>query len=205
METIGVILAGGRSARFGSPKWDAKIGGHSLLDRILSAQREVFDEVVIVGSNPEPFRALGLPLIADTTGAKGPLAGIHAALTYAAGRAIAIGPCDAPFATSEYYRLLLQWADRHDNAHAIFPRSPGPRGFEPLFGWFSPKVLPALTDALNRYGGAVHRFIDTLPDVHYLPPREIDRLAGGDLLFMNVNTPADLARAEALFLAPDRP
>lgn len=193
--TIGVILAGGRSSRFGSPKWRAELGGVSLLERVTAAQRDVFEEVILVTGDPEPFAGIDIPLVADTAGVAGPLAGIHAALAYAAGKSIALAPCDAPFATAEYYRLLLDWSD---DADAVFPCSNGPLGFEPLFGWFAHGALPTLADSIHLPGGAVHRFVESLPRVRYLPREELDRLGGSDYLFMNVNTPSDLRRADAL-------
>lgn len=202
METIGTILAGGRSTRFGSAKCSAELGGLTLIERVLRAQKEVFDEVIVITNDPEPLAGLGARLVPDSAGISGPLAGIHAALSYADGRAIALAPCDAPFVVPTFYRLLLRSTG---DADAVFPRSRGPLGFEPLFGWIGPDALPPLETFLQATGDAVHHFIDTLPRVRYLPLDEIDALEGSSPLFMNINTPEDMQRAERFLPDTTRP
>ena len=75
MKTLGAVLAGGRSSRFGSDKALAMLGGRTLLDHVLAALRPHCDTVVIVGRDdvadwPRPDM--------------GPLAGIAGALIHAA-------------------------------------------------------------------------------------------------------------------------
>ncbi|MGQ2935375.1 MAG: molybdenum cofactor guanylyltransferase [Sphingopyxis sp.] len=75
MKTLGAVLAGGRSSRFGSDKALAMLDGRSLLDHALAALRPHCDAVVVVGRDevadwPRPDM--------------GPLGGIAGALIYAA-------------------------------------------------------------------------------------------------------------------------
>lgn len=193
MKTIGAILAGGQSSRYGSPKCVAELGGVQLIEWVLRAQLEVLDEVVIIANAPDAFTRLGVPVIPDLSRDRGPLSGIHAALTYASGEAVLLSPCDAPYAMPALYRLLLAATD---DVQAVFPRSRGPLGYEPLFGWFSGSVLPLLTTFLESPSGAVHEFVDGLDRVRYVPVEDIDPIGGSDLAFLNVNTPDDLREAE---------
>lgn len=193
MKTIGAILAGGQSTRYGSPKCVAELGGLQLVEWVLRAQSEVLDEVVIIANAPAAFTRLGVPIIPDLSPDRGPLSGIHAALTHAAGGAVLLSPCDAPYAIPALYRLLLASSD---GVEAVFPRSRGPLGYEPLFGWLSGSVLPLLTTFLESPSGAVHEFIDGLDRVRYVPVEDIDPIGGSDLIFLNVNTPDDLQEAE---------
>jgi molybdenum cofactor guanylyltransferase len=199
VKTIGAILAGGRSNRFGSPKCIADLGGIQLIEWVLRAQREVLDEVVIVANAPDRFTGLGVPIVPDILPGRGPLSGIHAALSHAAGDAVLLSPCDAPYGVPALYRLLL---DSNDDVQAVFPRSRGPLGYEPLFGWFSGSVLPLLTTFLKSPSDAVHDFVDTLDRVRYVPVEDIDPIGGGELIFLNVNTADDLRAAE-LHLRPE--
>ncbi|WP_432769621.1 MAG: molybdenum cofactor guanylyltransferase [Sphingopyxis sp.] len=76
MKTLGAVLAGGRSRRFGSDKALAMLDGRSLLDHALAALAPHCDAVVVVGRGE----------IADWPRADlGPLGGIAGALTHAAG------------------------------------------------------------------------------------------------------------------------
>lgn len=75
MKTLGAVLAGGRSSRFGSDKALAMLDGRSLLDHALAALRPHCDAMVVVGRDevadwPRPDM--------------GPLGGIAGALIYAA-------------------------------------------------------------------------------------------------------------------------
>ena len=85
----GVVLAGGLAQRMGGgDKPLREIGGHSILARVI-ARLEPQCECLLLSANGDPLRfaSFGLPVIAD--GVKqhpGPLAGILAALDWAAAR-----------------------------------------------------------------------------------------------------------------------
>lgn len=75
MRTLGAVLAGGRSSRFGSDKALAMLAGQSLLDHAVAALVPHCDAVIIVGRGD----------IADWPRADmGPLGGIAGALIHAA-------------------------------------------------------------------------------------------------------------------------
>lgn len=77
MKTLGAVLAGGRSSRFGSDKALAVLDGRTLLDHALAALDPHCDAVVIVGRDE----------IADWPRADmGPLGGIAGALIHAVDR-----------------------------------------------------------------------------------------------------------------------
>lgn len=78
MRTLGAVLAGGRSSRFGSDKAEALLEGQSLLDHAIRALTPHVDAVVIAG------RAMpGQPPIADWPAPDlGPMGGIAGALRY---------------------------------------------------------------------------------------------------------------------------
>lgn len=79
MKTLGAILAGGRSSRFGSDKAVALLAGRSLLDHAIAALRPHVDAVVVVGRATE-----GQPMIADWPAPDlGPMGGIAGALRHA--------------------------------------------------------------------------------------------------------------------------
>jgi molybdopterin-guanine dinucleotide biosynthesis protein A len=79
MKTLGAVLAGGRSSRFGSDKAEALLEGQSLLDHALAALRPHVDTVVVVGRAVE-----GQSMIADWPAPDlGPMGGIAGALRHA--------------------------------------------------------------------------------------------------------------------------
>jgi molybdopterin-guanine dinucleotide biosynthesis protein A len=79
VKTLGAVLAGGRSSRFGSDKAEALLDGQSLLDHAVEALRPHVDTVVVAGREVG-----GQPMIADWPAPDlGPMGGIAGALRYA--------------------------------------------------------------------------------------------------------------------------
>jgi molybdopterin-guanine dinucleotide biosynthesis protein A len=85
----GVVLAGGRSTRFGTDKLAVEVDGRPLLQRAITAVAQVADEVVVVagfGAPESPLLAhVGVPVVVtrDAVAGQGPLAGLAAGLAVA--------------------------------------------------------------------------------------------------------------------------
>jgi len=80
----GVVLAGGRSSRFGGDKLAAEYRGAPVLDHVILRLAEVCGEVVVVlaPDAPEPSTPVGAPVrfARDVEEGEGPLAGTYAGL-----------------------------------------------------------------------------------------------------------------------------
>ncbi|UVO50314.1 molybdenum cofactor guanylyltransferase [Sphingomonas sp. SUN019] len=96
MRTLGAILAGGRSRRFGSDKAVALLDGVALIGRVIAALGPQVDALVVCGRTID-----GYDCVADRPGPDlGPLGGLSAALHYARANGfdrVVSAPCDAPF------------------------------------------------------------------------------------------------------------
>lgn len=191
---IGAVLAGGRGARLGGAKATADLAGRPLISYAIAAVEAAGLEPVVVAKRDSELPDLSCRTIREPDLPRHPLRGLVAALRDAGERpVIAIG-CDMPFAEP----LLTALA-----------AAPGPLVVastdgrpQPLPGRYEPALLAALEAAL----------LDELPlrsTLAALRPREI---AGAELarigdprrLCFNVNTPADLRRAERMLEAPAR-
>ena len=77
-----VVLAGGRSARFGSPKLEATLDGRPLLDHVLELARRLSDDVVVAAPAGAPAiaRPDGVRAVTDPEPFGGPLVGLASAL-----------------------------------------------------------------------------------------------------------------------------
>ena len=113
--TAGVVLAGGRSVRFGGEKAAALLAGKPLL---LWAAQRLQRSCALVAINARPGSeaegiagAAGLPVLHDLAGdAAGPLAGVRVGLAWAKGRGarlLAVSPCDAPLLPDDLFARLL--------------------------------------------------------------------------------------------------
>jgi molybdopterin-guanine dinucleotide biosynthesis protein B/molybdopterin-guanine dinucleotide biosynthesis protein len=185
----GVILAGGQSRRMGRDKALLPVGGVPLVWRVADCLCRIFSNVILVGSRPERFAQLGLPVIPDLQPGSA-LGGIHAALRHETGRGIFVAPCDLPFPSAPLICHLLSLAPGHD---VVVPRSP--RGLEPLFAYYGPGCLGPVEELLAAGNLRIFDFyprVRTLEvDLATLPGLDPDGRA-----FININTPADLAAAE---------
>ncbi|MGA2794315.1 MAG: NTP transferase domain-containing protein, partial [Roseiarcus sp.] len=85
--TLGVVLAGGLARRMGGgDKAMVKVGGRTMLERVVARLAPQCDGLILsANGDPARFAAFGLPVVADAVeGFAGPLAGVLAALDWAA-------------------------------------------------------------------------------------------------------------------------
>lgn len=190
----GAILAGGRAVRMGGkPKGLETVGGRRIIDRVADALREATDDLVIISNDPTAATWLpGVRVVADLRPGHGPASGVHAALTAAASDVIVVA-WDAPFVPGGLLRALRDAGDARGAAF-VAPVSAAPWGFEPLCAWYAHDALPAVETVLGTPGAGIGGIAATVPSVR------IDASSWGatDAIFMNVNTPDDLERAEQM-------
>jgi molybdopterin-guanine dinucleotide biosynthesis protein A len=196
---LGVVLAGGASSRYGSPKALAVVGGRRVVDRAADALRAGLpgSEVVAIVNDPALAALIGLPHRPDVLRGIGPLAGLHTALLWAAetGRSgVVVAGCDMPFIAPGLVREIAAAAHRAD---AVLPASPTRRGMEPLCAYYSIACIGAVEDAAAR---GDTRMVGFHADVrlHVLPAASVRAHGDADRLFLNVNTAQDRIEADKL-------
>jgi molybdenum cofactor guanylyltransferase len=96
----GILLVGGASTRFGSPKALAQLEGETLAERAWRLLAEVCDERVAVG------RLDGLPFASLTDAGTGPVAAIAEGLRNAEYEVAVVVPVDMPLLTPDALGLL---------------------------------------------------------------------------------------------------
>jgi len=189
-QIAGLVLAGGRSQRFGSEKALAQLAGLSLLRRAVDTLRPLAVQIAvsaIAGSAPErEAREMGLIVVHDIVRPEaGPLLGVHAGLAWArtlGARALITLPCDVVCAPP----AALDGLARANGAAYIATG----RGAESLCAIWPLAALPILEKLLAGGHPPVRDALRALHAVEIFVP-------GADV-FLNLNTPDDLARAEAL-------
>ena len=136
-----IVLAGGRSSRFGSPKLAAQLGGTTLLERAIRAAGSVADEIIVAGAPAPGFAAedrapIPIRSVADEEQFAGPLAGLAGALRSATtGLAIVVGG-DMPGLVPAVLGAMLERLATDAGADAVLLATPGaepaPRQVLPL-------------------------------------------------------------------------
>ena len=154
--------------------------GRTLLECVAAEVHAVTGAVTVVGDiNRHSY--LSYPVIKDVFAGRGPLSGIHAALTASGAEWNLIVACDMPDATSDFLRKLVERAESGE-ADAVLPA--GPSGLpEPLCAVYRRRSLAAIADALERGIGKVTDSLAGLAvDIWHLPDARY---------FHNLNSPED--------------
>jgi molybdopterin-guanine dinucleotide biosynthesis protein A len=135
-----------------------------------------------------------LRVVPDVRPGTGALGGILTAVLEAPAPVVCVA-WDMPFVTA---RLLRALADALGARDAVLPESLGRRGLEPLCAAYGPgcrEVITAALDAGDLRALGFHQRISH----GILPLSEVRRFGDPELLFFNVNTADDLARADGLW------
>jgi molybdopterin-guanine dinucleotide biosynthesis protein A len=187
---FGVILAGGAGRRMGGvDKATLRLAGRSLVSHAVD-RLEPQVERLAISANGDPARlsALGLPVLADAQ-SQGPLSGVLAALDWAApfgATAVVTAAVDTPFFPGDLVPRLIMASDPSGIALA---RSGG--NDHPTFGLWPVTLRDDLRVFLaSGVKASVRAFADARGAARADFP--------DDGSFLNLNTPEDLSRAEAL-------
>lgn len=189
---VGVVIAGGRSVRFGGEKAVAPYRGQPLL--LWAVQRlQRACTAVVVNARPGTEAAFlaaaaGLPVLHDLPGdPDGPLSGVKVALAWAAARggsSLAVSPCDAPLLPEDLYPRLVATA----GVGAAYAETA--EGRQPMCAVWPASALAALETAL---AGGTHPATWRMLEAVGAKRLRFDRPED----FVNVNTRAELEQLEA--------
>jgi molybdopterin-guanine dinucleotide biosynthesis protein A len=169
----GVLLVGGASRRFGSPKALARFEGETLAERGWRVLGDACDERIAVGKTADEL-PLPFPVLDDDSDVRAPIAGVVAGLRVATNELCVVLPVDCPLISAESLLRL---------AGAAAPAAVSPTG--PLPGAYRRMLLPLLEEKLSRGDYSLRNVEAAVVDID---SREL----------ANVNTQADLATLMAV-------
>jgi molybdopterin-guanine dinucleotide biosynthesis protein A len=101
----GVLLVGGASTRFGSPKALARLRGETLAERGRRLLAEACAEVLVVGKAGE-LEGLTYPVVDDGAAGRAPVHGVVAGIRHARHDVVVVLPVDVPLVTPGALRAL---------------------------------------------------------------------------------------------------
>lgn len=192
----GVILAGGGATRFGGrPKGLEPVGGERILDRLARVLEHALGAPpVLVANAPDaPAWRPDLRTVADARPGLGALGGIYTAVVEGPAPVVCVA-WDMPFVSEGLVGALAEGLARYD---AVLPESGGRRGVEPLCAGYGPACRSAIRATLDAGDRRAIGFHDRVR-VGTLSLEAVRAFGDPALLFFNVNTADDLARAEAM-------
>jgi len=197
-QPLGVILAGGQATRMGGgDKGLLPLGQGTLLSSVIDRlEPQVAGLALNANGDAARFADLGLPVLADSVeGFAGPLAGVLAGLDWAAeqgAETIVTAAADTPFFPCDLVPRLLLAADgmTHPLALAATPDAKRGSARHPTFGLWPVALRDDLRTALQGGLRKVVLWTQAHDGCEAMFPEET--------AFFNVNTPEDLAKAEAM-------
>lgn len=181
------VLAGGKSSRMRKDKAFLRLNGETLLDRALRLAATMTESVAIVG-DPDKFRTFHYRVIPDIYRDRGPLGGIHAALSTSESDLNLVLAVDMPLLDSKLLGFLVQ-ESRQSGATVTVPNAGG--AFQPLcavyrkqFAQIAEKSLQAGRNKIDPLFGQV--------SCRSIVEHELVQAGHSLKAFRNVNTPEDL-------------
>lgn len=190
-DLTGIILAGGESRRMGTNKAFVEIEGLPMIRRVLAALRVCCSTVIIVAKDIQPYRRLGVRVVADAHPAQSALVGLCSGLAAATTPWAFVAACDLPFLSPEAVRMLARAAAGFE---AAVPRVHGL--WHPLHAVYATSAQPALEAQMTA---GVLRLADAI-QVLRLRPVTVQELESADATLRtlrNVNS----AREQRLLAA----
>ena len=189
---LGVVLAGGKSKRFGEDKSQVKLHGKILIDYILSEIMDQFNEILVVTNNPIRFKDSSKILTTkDFEEGLGPLGGILTAMKWIKDQKkdyewISTFPSDTPFFTNKELKIFYENIDIK-KSKLFFIKNKETR--HNIFGLWSLDLLKKLETDLQKGERKVEVWADTVGaetiNIEY------DKRDP----FFNINTKEDLEKA----------
>ena len=208
----GVILAGGESRRFGTPKAFAQYDGSYFYEQAIKAVAPYVEDLILVSHPTLTNRFKNQSLFhvvedVDDYKGKGPLAGIYTAMNQVKADWYVIMPCDMPLIDKEMISKLLSNVDA--SFDAIVPSVAGK--IQPLCALYQQTSLPYLEQQLKKREYRMMDFLQMIK-VKWLTEEEV---GGAVHCFQNINTadayaqlvhekPFDKGNSGRLSKAPER-
>ena len=192
---LAVVLAGGKSKRFGDDKSQAKLGGKILIDYILSEIENKFDEVLIVAN--DPIQHLSSPKIQKTEDVKtnlGPLGGILSAMKWVKNHNkpyqwIASFPSDTPLFKMSMFEDFLKKVNEKES-ELFFMKTKEKR--HNIFGLWNIDLIDQLEKDLENGSRKVEKWANNIG------VKTINIEFDKEDPFFNINTKEDLEKAEKI-------
>ncbi len=190
-----IVLAGGRSTRFGRDKAGELLRGRSLLQRVLDRLDGIVDEYVVVKAAgqelPAIYASRPITYVEDLFPGTGPLGGLYTGLSCMAAVSAVTVACDMPLLKPALIALLRRLQPGYD---AVVPLNALP---EPLCAVYATSCLPAIQAQLDASSYKMTSFLEAV-NVRFVEPSEWRRLDADGVSFLNVNSQDNLERAAQL-------
>lgn len=184
----GIVLAGGKSSRFGRNKAFIQVDGEPIIERILKVFEQLFDSSLVVTNTPLEYQYLDVEIVTDIIPGMGALGGIYTGLLSISASHAFVVACDMPFLNPDLIRFIIRQSGNFD---VVVPKTPS--GYENLHALYSVSCIPTIERFLSREERQIYSFFPMVR-IKELLPEDIKPYDPEGLSFVNINTPEDIER-----------
>jgi len=185
----GVILAGGKSSRYGKNKALEKVNGLPLIERVIKLMEPVFKHLILITNSPRKYAYLQLPMYEDLIKGLGPIGGIYTGLAVIPDEAGFFVACDMPFLNN---RLIRHMIDVRGDFDAVVPRVDWK--MEALHALYRRHCISAIKELIDAGEYQIIKFFNMIR-VRFVDEEEIRTFDPQLRSFFNINRPEELLDA----------
>lgn len=183
----GVILAGGKSSRYGKNKAFVRFDGIPLIERVTTVMGSIFPRLLLVTNTPEEYAYLGIEMVGDLIRGIGPLGGIYTGLKTITEDAGFFVACDMPYLCGALVRRMIDLAEGHD---VVVPKVDWM--VEPLHSLYRKEAVVVVEEIIRSGRNQILELFSRVR-TRYVE-EEILRAFDPELrCFVNVNRPEDVS------------
>ena len=193
---LGVILAGGKSSRFGSNKSLSNLSNSKLIEHVINKINKHFTEILIISNDSKLILDYpNIKIIKDCKeGYLGPLVGVLSAMKYANQNNkynwVITFPCDTPFFDEIIIEKLVQKTSSTNKKIFLIKEK---KQRHNIFGIWSTSLEKTLEQDLNNNFRKVDLWADKIGCTY------IEKDIKKENEFLNINTKEDLELAERIY------
>ncbi len=196
MDISCIILAGGKSIRFGHDKVLERIGNTSLLEQVITRVNPICKDIIIVTAKERNLAQLAnhpkIKIANDIFPGQGSLGGIYTGLVKSESFYNLVVAADMPFLNESLLRYMIKVADGYD---FVLPHVN--KWYEPLHAIYSKNCISPIETILKQ-GKKVIVELFNYVKVKFIEADEIDKFDPKHLSFFNINTKEDMEQAKKI-------
>jgi len=183
----GIILAGGKSSRFGGDKAFTTFKGKPLICYGLEVLGKVCSDIII-SSNNDQYDHLGYTVVQDEIKGIGPMGGICASLKYSSTPNNLVISCDTPFINQKLINYIVK---NIANNQLVVPKTED-EFIEPLCAYYHRDLWIVMEELIHQGNYKLNNLVKLVPTLKLSISKDLEFYHSK--LFYNINYPDDLKK-----------
>lgn len=189
-----IILAGGKSSRFGTDKALYKLDQKPMLINLIEKLRPNFKKIYVVGNTIKNHENMeDIIFLKDEIPDKGPLGGLYTGLKKSDSKYNYLQACDMPFVCDDYLKYMKKSIIEDKGYEAYIPEKDN--YLEPFVGIYKKGIETEILKLINLDKLNFDYLFEKI-NIKCIKEKEIEIIADPQRIFFNINKKEDLLKYE---------